>query len=349
MKRRRWLFPIAALLIVLAFAWIAWPRDRSLLARATRLPVRPNTEADSLLFYGWLSDTDLFLSRYADSRHGYFRLDTRTGKETPLDLKLKTEQMVMELNVCAGTLWINFGMAEALKNGEEGQDEYDQLVDIKTGHSFRSRSFLGWLADGKQWLEPKDRLVDCSRIIVHSLEAPKETKALTINSPRPLNLLGAVMTPQNHLLQTPGSFDIVGTREKTDEYSLDGKMTLLKTHAARLPSHNEIVEKVVSPKGDRIAWMLYAVRVPLLAQFRHRLFPSYQVKAEQILELWVTGLDGGDAKQLGALTGTFDHVTGGFVDFDLRKQPRPHNIQWTPDSKSLSFLHGEGVYRISAE
>ncbi len=102
-----------------------------------------------------------------------------------------------------------------------------------------------------------------------------------------------------------------------------------------VPSEDAIslVEPVLSPAGDRLAWFVLAHLSPPGWPATRRFWSLLKVRPSTQVGLWTTTPDGGDPRAVGVYTpkGEFDY---------------PSLLQWTPDGRSLSFRHQGALYRV---
>ncbi len=94
-----------------------------------------------------------------------------------------------------------------------------------------------------------------------------------------------------------------------------------------------IVPPILSPDGSRLAWFVFALKVPPGWPVTRRFWTFLKKAPSGRIGLWTTRPDGADAREVGSYTPR--------DQFD-----RPTLLQWTPDGKSLSFRHQGALNKV---
>jgi hypothetical protein len=115
---------------------------------------------------------------------------------------------------------------------------------------------------------------------------------------------------------------------KTTDPLLDGKNAL---------SFREQV--LLSPKGDRLAWLLYSRReIPPFRRFMNRFFSGSRSPISSHVAISVSGIDGSNFRTIGGI----DEQTTNPNAFPLL-------LRWTPDGRRLSFVYKDAVWTVPAD
>jgi hypothetical protein len=92
---------------------------------------------------------------------------------------------------------------------------------------------------------------------------------------------------------------------------------------------------VLSPGGDRLAWLVSVAHVPLGWPATRRFWSACHVAPIVEAGLWTTRPDGSDPLEVG--------------ECPTRSQDdQPTMLQWTPDGRDLTFRHEGALYSIPA-
>jgi hypothetical protein len=126
------------------------------------------------------------------------------------------------------------------------------------------------------------------------------------------------------------------------EYSLTS--SALPVHAASFSGEaGNIVEVALSPNGKKIAWMQldWEDPVPWPVMLYYRWMPS--ALTESRLSFWECRLDGSQKHIISRQT-----IHMGVLTFfsDTHRSITPHNLQWSPDGKQLSFLREGNLWVV---
>jgi hypothetical protein len=95
----------------------------------------------------------------------------------------------------------------------------------------------------------------------------------------------------------------------------------------RRPTEGSVDGLAVSRVKDRLAWLITSERdPPRLARFIHKLVPSFKADRREVVELWISRLDGSNARRIG------------YQPINVRKADEyPSGLRWMPDGKRVSF------------
>lgn len=102
-----------------------------------------------------------------------------------------------------------------------------------------------------------------------------------------------------------------------------------------LPPGVTEAELVLSPRGDRWAWLGTAAYLPPFQTWLQRWFPRLSFTPERSAVLWTTALDGGDARLIGR------------SPLAPNAAP-PRSARWTPNSERISFVYNNALWTVPA-
>jgi hypothetical protein len=302
------------------------------------------------------------------------QMDTRTGATRSLD----GLQRCIGKEGDAYNLTFSPDGQRALWGGQPGNDLAVSSAPLngssvtrrgpKPGAFWVDASNPIWLPDSRHWVQllAGDHSLYA---VVEGVDAPGVIRQVPIGSPKGTmsgfdlmrtRLLGC--TPTGRVLATPDGFDDYrspGTERKINffEFSVDGGPARLKQYTIGLPKAGEGYdgdialspdeEVALSPRGDRLAWL---VRVPapeeqlplwqrLSQGIPTRRSSEPRPRAQPLIELRTSRLDGGDMKVIGYMEPERD-----------TKQPAkgvPYGLHWLPDGQHVSFLYDGALWTVA--
>ena len=94
-----------------------------------------------------------------------------------------------------------------------------------------------------------------------------------------------------------------------------------------------MAEVCISPKSERVAWIMQHENFSTFPAFVQRFFP---ISSHNLLKVWVSRMDGSDMR----LIGCYQPPPG---------QYPPEDFRWMPNGKSLVFWHQGALWKIAAE
>jgi hypothetical protein len=232
-------------------------------------------------------------------------------------------------------------------------------VDLRTGRTLtwpsRGDCYFTdnlWMADGVRWLQ--FTTINDGYVTLYSTADPG--LAIRLSFPHADTMawrhigwrhIGRTMTHQNHLLIVTYNFASGDTPCRLDicDYRLLPSLQLSHTfHVA--PSVAQLADTgceavVVSPAGDRIAWIYSQAYVSPLFALLHRWVPRIPNKPQHRNCLYVSHLDGSHFTEIGHIDappppGTED-------DADIL------DLNWLPSGKGLSFVYHDALYIVPVE
>ena len=180
----------------------------------------------------------------------------------------------------------------------------------------------------------------------YSLDAAVPIASNTVEEDSPsLSLLGA--QPDHHILAT----DSFPKFYENGELVISDKVSMLDFSQERdfVARHYTISkppnaldrEAVLSPQGDRVAWLYGIVHIPLGYNKLQSLYAMLHIRLSYTAAIWISKPDGGDLHELGSMP-LINAPT-------LSTECKSSHLRWTPNGKSLSFLYQNNLYIIPAQ
>ena len=117
-----------------------------------------------------------------------------------------------------------------------------------------------------------------------------------------------------------------------------------ETFSVRMPRDGAVVYRwnpwdeypVVSPQGDRLAWLVESDYTPPGSVWLRRVWVFLGQRKRPLVGLWISRVDGSHMQEIGHL----NYKPGEEI---------PQDIRWTPDGKRLSFLYKGGLYTVPVD
>lgn len=338
----------AILCVTAAVLWAVWPRERLLLARATRVADATGWRADPCA-YDWLSDHEVMYFQAAPGRVRIpHRLELSTGRDQ--EQVALGQQLFFEegswpssdrflSSSTLGSLLLTYRPSPTSRAGVA-------VLDGRTvrrwdlGHADVER--LWWSPDGSSWTivavdvskQPRVYFVqDCS--ISDSRAKPRRPVLLPFAPHMAVGVLGdgrLLVTYFKTASDPSGRADFAA--------STPGSGNAPSTFSVSIPRTVNGYTCVLSPRGDRLAWIMRETRVPAVSTFWQRVRALLSGGAHPRIGLWVSGVDGSGLREIG------------HIDQDPRQNRLPdvpRVVRWTPDEKRLSFLYHGALYTVTAD
>jgi hypothetical protein len=105
----------------------------------------------------------------------------------------------------------------------------------------------------------------------------------------------------------------------------------------------QLLDLEVSPDGERLSWVLWRHKTVPWQALVQRFIPRVQVSSQERWEIWVSGVDGSNMRQIG-----YEDLPGPENNKALSIPTLP-TLQWLPDGKQLSFIYKDVVYIVPAD
>jgi hypothetical protein len=202
------------------------------------------------------------------------------------------------------------------------------------GSSFMTDGYspnpLHWMPDGKHWVEfqlsnsnDNDEKYP-AQALVRRIDADRVVQTLDFVGsyvPRDIDVLNLT---KNRLLVPPDQnfhLDI-------DEYRIGKDIRRLHQHKVPFPGLSFVWGMAVSPRTQRIAWLLDYEKTG----------PGTQ-NLQEWLGVWISDVEG---KHLREIVSTL-------AGSDVQTRPDLDNVRWSPDGMQLGFLYGEMLYTVRVD
>jgi hypothetical protein len=349
-KRTGWAALLLAVLVALVIAVTLRNADRSLRDRSTTIgSVRnwlpPNFSPVHDPMYEWLSDHQAVTWQMTPK--GTFRAvvaDVRTGTTKPLpdfDSPDAAEVEPSYIKLCPDgrrLLW----------QGGQGTNRtwLAGRVD-KAGPLTRyplAKKYIGlpqgvfpehwaWMPDCRGWVHfPLDYNGRTSKLVMY-LETGHDRRI----SKREVLIKGLGVD-----VYWPRIIGLTGDGRLVVHYLADGLLSQMAYFTAKLkldgvqfrrfailkPAHGSVHALAISRKANRLAWLIASERdPPRFARLIHNLVPSFKADRREVVELWISRLDGSNARRIG-----YQPINV------LKDDEYPSGLRWMPDGKRVSFV-----------
>ena len=220
-----------------------------------------------------------------------------------------------------------------------------------------------WI-DGKHWVElivkenmfstfltPPEPFVKVNEYIVGS---KKPTRTVAIAEGDPLNIERAKIGIQSEMEFVTPDYRLLYANwdgRKNVATQIITETPLLKKGVSRrlkikIPPETAIDDIAFSPDGKRIAWQLRTRHIPALASEMIKKFPNMEPCPHPIVSLWVSAIDGSGMHQLDQQTTTPEAANE--VDDAILQKSQPVEIRWLPNSKTISFIYQNSLWKLDA-
>ena len=347
-------------LAVVGVLWLVPPlfEHDSLLARATRVTGERSWPAR----YFWLNDRDILTFKSPNATtFDAFRLDTKTGNELPLPELTKTfdsRRPDEEMRLSPDRQWLLW----------QGRDRFGASFDVRassiSGQTVQlqcSPREWTWLGDSHTLTKfcPESRLLMPRFNKPGRLEFPFVHLDGRSDPQCVIDSVPEVIIGPNLNIATLGGSRIVGLingkRLLAANWAVDMKNAYLfdidlaipkksNRYTVSVPGTGLTHGLVISPDGKRLTWIRthYGFDSPFLAYLRQRA-PWLVSSPVPRVVVSVSDLRGKSWTEVGSVT---------LQRLDLTPQERRQMtdyVQWTPDSKRLSFLYKNCLYTVPAD
>jgi hypothetical protein len=337
LRRRRFL--LFLLLTLGAAFWIFRPVP-TLSDRATRLLSGVNR-------YFWRAPSDIYIGeRQGDGKLRRFQIAGSRLSEKEI-LPEPGEKYASEYQVSPNGHWLLYSYGSPRPN----LDVYGQhvgVVSLTEPHRIDVNDDSSWSSEGHVqqsavWMPDNSRWISLDSGTNLSSTAWLRSIDTTIHAARPVSLRASGLllgvTKTNRILSTdfhPG-IGPPATNVSIYESGLFPDPSSSREWTLKAPPGTDVRELVLSPQQDRLAWLVYSARVPVITRLLGRVLPSFRKYGRPVLRLsiFVSKIDGTGLHEVG-----YQPVgnLGG-----------PHHLRWAPDGRNLSFLLNNGLYLIPVD
>ncbi|MCW3053941.1 MAG: hypothetical protein JWN14_3111 [Chthonomonadales bacterium] len=359
-----------ALILCLLLGWGRYAHKRSLLEQAVKVAEFQDMIDNSA---HWLSDRQILFARGSD-HEGLYLYDTRSHNETLLRsvshrLSVKGEwpegtfeNRVRTLSVSPDGTRLHWGSGVGIYNGPPYIEPiYSAWVDgshyfkcsptpAGSGKDYFGDSYARWTADSRHWVAFVNG-PDTGGIRAILYDDDPSHKPQTFPAPtsdRSGNRLVDMILSSNdrqsfvhkdHLL----TWAMEGYMPMTSAVNIVdigiGGRTSVKSRSIPLLPDTTLVQVMLSPQRDRIAWQQVREEIPEWIRIVRRWFPRMHMQEVQRESLWVSRIDGTERHEIGGQDRHADEQSTEFLS----------DLQWVPGSNRLGFRYGAACYTVSAE
>jgi hypothetical protein len=341
---------IACCAVAAMAAYVCWS-DRTLLQSSKRVLKAqwgPAGEGDTdPRSYYWLSDHEILTYRYLPEGLTVIRHDVATDREEqmrePTALLRKFPEGVHKLQVSPDGKWILIGKAHgAAACAADGSAQVDWSLDGE----------FQWAMDGRHVLEFRKGglFPDVSEehtylsAVSRSIEHPDQQREYDIGELQIARGRYGIRPDRSSwlLVASPTRFVSVEAWQPgvghITIYDLIGGTWQAKQSDVHFPKGLTagIERAILSPCGDRIAWVLHWQERPELEVFLNRVVPAIKVHDRRLTGIWTTNIDGRRIHEVGRLEDPTNVELQRYLD-----------IRWLPSGKALSFVGKDGAVYVA--
>lgn len=340
---RRILVVLSVLVGVGCLLFCVYPQEPHLLAHSRRVGDTHDWYLQQLqhIHYRWLSGHEVLFLGDNPSKRGFtlVRRDLATGRDT----RLTAATRIFEPAI---------GMNEFKELSPDGRrllwDEvFKQRIGVVsldgTQHSYYTHcgSDAQWMADSRHWIEWFEH-----RIVIHDVTDPRASRALVY--PHGSLLIGQNDDARSAWIPSESHFRMLrqanlpeGSSAISEMWVVEGGFGANAVPSRRiripLPYTSDYPDTALSPRGDRIAYLLRYKQAPPLLVLLKRFWPALQVRSRSDEALWISNADGTDMHEIGFEEQTSKRVNAPALFSYLR---------WLPDGRSVSYIHEHGLYTV---
>jgi hypothetical protein len=373
---RIWLITLAVAGIGAGILWSLRPHPLLLLSRAKRIADTRYWRKDPGAYF-WLSNHEIMLFRtWPKDPYEAIRLDLRTMQETPMTPLNKALKAELGTNwgdglellpspdgnhllcISPGSIYrLSYAIVPQPGTGINSPIKpYVRktfTVDIDGTHLVHGQRKAGgdrisnykWRCDSKGYIAPLNgdrHRFDSIQIFGLDTQVAKNDVALGDYGEIPIN---AGLTAENSIVGTDaGNLFGSGSTAKLKSYPLKaGAKPAQKL--VPLPTFADYYNTIVSPNGDRIAWVISGTGRKSHTNLLEKFFSFLGQKPVPTAGLWVSKVDGSELHEIGRMEFPWKPKGNNLPSAALRLSM----VRWTPDSKHLSFIHDEALYTVPVD
>ena len=219
--------------------------------------------------------------------------------------------------------------------------EYAGLVNWKRNQLYSLHTEEGswvWLRDGRNLaLMGSENQSSFSVAVIRSMASPLKTKRMRFKSDIPFAWNSEIADCGDHFsIFVHGDYN---TQDKTADVYESGLGTepyKEHKHTIHLPDEAELFECHLSPKGDKVAFLLSFEQERAWEKILVRFFPTYTQIKQRRMELWVSDLKG-ETYSLGEIK----------LPRTSKNSRMPYSIKWLPDGKRMSYIYDNAIWITS--
>jgi hypothetical protein len=211
-----------------------------------------------------------------------------------------------------------------------------------------------WLNDSTHWATQVANLKDLTldRIVVGTVNTPEQMQ--TYNLPKSCSLRNGDLTLLYGDCIGESSLRFLAWKPQTTSIA---SLSLVEAKlgqgayedrkwAIDSGDRGQIMNVVVSPEGQRIAWVVWTERQPPIYNILRRILRIDALRPKSVATIWVSKLDGTDRHEIGWIDVGPVLPTPNVIP---SQQPDrlPQQLAWTPDGKDLSYIVDDNLWMVS--
>jgi hypothetical protein len=357
---RRWLVALAVAGLGTGILWSLKPHPLLLLSRAKQIADTKYWRKDPGAYF-WLSDHEIMLFRtWPKDPNEAMRLDLRTMQETPmtpLNKALaagKAERGDVRLLVLPSpdrTRFLCHWSRPLFATIASARPTFTVNIDgtnlVQWPKSLTDDlTKFKWQQDSKGFviLNPGYKEKTLASVKVYSCDAPGSPQKIILGReggfPDNAALTGdrtLVGIDMEVLYARPGTAGL-----KAFPIKAGAKPTL---KLLPLPKFADNYSTIMSPRGDRIAWVISGTGRKAPSGLLDKFFHFLGKKPVPTAGLWVSKVDGSELHEIGRMEFPWKAKGNTLPSAALR----PSLVRWMPDGKHLSFIHDEALYTVPVD
>lgn len=325
------------------------PFEQSLLDKSTRFAHASDSQEET---YYWLSNRKALFLRYVPKSNHFqaVQVDSDGGKET----LLTAFNTKFSARMPATLMHMHYG---------DGPGAPSEIVHLPPNSALSpdgqwllwpggrqgwitatldgSRQVLGpkwvqayalWMPDSRRWVELqqvyRNDAYKFTYAVIHSLDHPQGVRKVRISSLAD-GMVAGISRSSQVVVHTDDRQQEASSHADFAEIGLDSKAASARKYRIRLPHEARLWEVVMSPQGDRLAWLLSRNR-------ESKGLPD-------MYSLWVSDLKGGHMREIGHVEAQSEKTTSSPTG---DRTHAPQTVRWTPGGKRLSFLYKDALYTV---
>jgi hypothetical protein len=371
-RRKRWIGLLAFAGLAALLVWTAWPREPSLLQKASKVASvagwRPTRRFNTVCPWTWLSDRDILIVRQDEATYlgglgrqvglmQVCRVDVATGVETTLGPLSATMNTLRKQNPGLRLepdgpypspdgkwlLWDTYSFStppcflvtamdgsSVLRWPKEPGERYNPYADE-----------LAWQQDSRAFVRLRYNRsgIGLWQEKIYRLDAPDQVRTITL----PANRWGGRqlgVTPDGRMLLC-NWWTAPPKRAYIAALDINTPGNAPRLYALSAPKGTEcIFSLALSPKGNRMAWMISANQWPQGPAWLLRLKTWLGLRFRRnILELWVSCIDGSNMRRIGVVQDKPGRHT----------IPKPETCAWSPDGRQIAFTYDFKLWTVKID
>ena len=374
-SRKRPIFDALFLLAASVVAYLALRDTKQIMRLAIKVSQSPNLVITD---YGWRTDEKLILEQSTKGKGYLVEVDiSKQGAEqklgiwtesqnenlTPFGYQISSTVMYPKrvpnsmIELYTPPSISPNGKKLLWRNGDYNKHYWDLREFEFSGRSKRHIDWVAlgpyWFTDSKRWLEMNDS--DYTQIRVLAIDGNSKYKYLKLHGTIGTSLVGllpndtliTIETDHPYRSTVPVATPGTATPEPSSfrdmyQFDLSSSKPGSKHSQIKLPMLAQVSLVMLSPKGDKLAWILLSERSPLGNLSNWPILRNLGVKTSHRLSIWVSAVDGSNFREVGHFP-NYEGPSEFKIDDPIR------TFQWLPSGKKLSFVHNDSLYTVPVD